>query len=193
MFERNSSVPIWVWGVLVGVILILISSQGRLRPDNPALQQAFALQPTPIGQAPGLGLPQLDLGNLPTELQDLSRDLWRRLGLGQSVAPIASSARSARLQVEVREIRRVEAGVQIIGQVQNISMDQVRVPISAFELRDSTGASYIAGGGASATLAPNETTPLDLTVPLPAGRGLLLVTNLPPDAPVEQILLATDS
>jgi hypothetical protein len=192
MFERNSSVPTWVWGLLVALILILISSRGSLAPNNPALQQVFAPQPTPVGQAPSFTLPQLDLGSLPAELQTLARDVSRQVGLGQSAAPIAPSARSARLLVEVREIRRVEAGIQIIGQVQNISTGEVRVPISAFELRDSMGASYIAGGGASATLAPNEVTPLDLTVPLPAGRGLLLVTNLPPDLPVEQILLATD-
>lgn len=191
MFERNEAIPIWFWGVLVAIILIIISSQGRLLPNNPALEQVFAPQPTPIGQAPGFAVPQLNLGNLPTEVQAIASDLWRQLGNGQTVRPIAPSARSPRLQIEVREIRRIESGVQVIGQVTNISSSDLLVPISAFELRDSTGASYLAGGGASANLRPNEATPLDLTVPLPSGRGLLLVTNLPPDLPVEQILLAT--
>jgi hypothetical protein len=192
MFEKQQGIPIWFWGVLVAVILIVISAQGRLRPGNAALSQVFAAQPPPTGPLPSLSLPQLDLSSLPEELQSAASDLWRQLGLGQSVSPVAPSARSARLQITIREIKRTSDGIQVLGEVSNISTSEVTVPISAFELKDNTGASYIAGGGGSALLRPGESTPLDLTVPLPEGRGLLLLTNLPPDPPMEQVLLVTE-
>jgi hypothetical protein len=97
------------------------------------------------------------------------------------------------VRVEVRELRPSGGGLKVIGTVTNIAAADVQVPISAFELRDSAGASYIAGGGASATLRPGESTPLELTVPLPKGRGLMLITRLPPDPPAEQKLLVADS
>jgi hypothetical protein len=192
MFDKQQGIPIWFWGVLVAVILIVISAQGRLRPGNPALSQVFAAQPPPAGQLPNISLPQLDIGSLPEELQTVAGDLWRQLGLGQSVSPVAPAARSARLEINIREIKRTTDGVQVLGEVINISTSEVTVPISAFELKDNTGASYIAGGGGVARLQPSESTPLDLTVPLPEGRGLLLITNLPPDPPVEQVLLVTN-
>jgi hypothetical protein len=192
MFDRKPGIPIWFWGVLVATILIIISAQGRWQPGNPALAQVFAAQPPAAGQPPTISLPQLDLGNLPVDLQAAAGDLWRQLGLGQNVRPVVPSVRSARLQVEISELRRIDAGLQVLGKVTNISTYEVTVPISAFELKDNTGASYVAGGGGSARLGPGESTPLDLTVPLPEGRGLLLITNLPPDPIVEQVLLVKE-
>lgn len=190
MNDRPNGVPIWTWGAVVGLLLILISTRGHLlTPDNPSLSEYFAAQPTPTGYDPSFELPQLDIGALPDELQARARDLLATLSAGGAGRPVEPAVESARLRVEVRELKRTDGGLQVLGTVTNISGGDLQVPISAFELRDSAGGSYVAGGGASATLAPREQTPLELTVPLPEGRGLLLVTKLPPDPPIEQRLI----
>lgn len=191
--QSQRGVPVWVWGALIALLLIGLSTRGSFNLSNRALSEYFAAQPTPAGGAPAFGLPQLDLGSLPVELQSAATDLRRRLGLGQGGQPIEPLATTPRLRVEVRELAPQENGLVVRGSVTNTSQSDVQVPISAFELRDSAGGSYIAGGGASATLRPGESTPLELSVPLPPGRGLLLVTNLPPDPPVEQRLLAAET
>lgn len=188
----RAGVPMWVWGLLIALLLIGLSTRGSFNPNNQALSQHFAAQPTPAGIDPGFVLPQLDFAGLPAELQAAATDLRRRLGLGQGGAPLEPVATTPRLRVEVHELAPQEGGLLVRGNVTNISQADVQVPISAFELRDSAGGSYVAGGGASATLRPGESTPLELTVPLPPGRGLLLVTNLPPDPPAEQRLLAAE-
>lgn len=194
MNERSNGMPIWVWGAIAGVLLIVISSRTHLlSPENPSLSQYFAAQPTPEGYDPSFELPQLEIAGLPAELQTRAGEILSTLASGDAARPIEPAVESARLRIEVREVQRVEGGMKVVGEVTNISQGDVQVPISAFELRDSTGASYVAGGGASATLKPGESTPLELTVPLPEGRGLLLVTNLPPDPPVEQRLIVVGS
>lgn len=194
MNDRSNGVPIWIWGAIAGILLILISSRGNLlQPANPSLSEYFAAQPTPVGYDPSFELPQLDFASLPAELQAAARDLLGSLASGGTGRPVEPAVESARVRVEVRELKPVEGGLQVLGSVTNIGGAELQVPISAFELRDSAGASYVAGGGASATLRPGDSTPLELTVPLPAGRGLLLVTNLPPDAPVEQRLIVAET
>ncbi|RRR70982.1 MAG: hypothetical protein EI684_12255 [Candidatus Viridilinea halotolerans] len=191
MFDHSRSIPIWFWGALVALLLILASTRGRFVPINNDLSQVFAAQPTPASMLPGFTLPSLDLANLPEDLQAAARDLMAQLGTGAAGRPVEPRAETVRLRIDVQEVRLVDGGLQIIGSVTNRSNSDLLVPISAFELRDSAGVSYSAGGGASATLKPGESTPLDLSVPLPPGRGLLLITNLPPDPPVEQRLIVT--
>ncbi len=187
--ESTHTIPVWVWGALVALLLIIISSRGRL-VGNPALSQQFALQPTPDIALP---LPDLQIGNLAPDLQAQAESLLRQIGMGNSGRPLEPLATTPRLRIEITELRPEESGLRVIGTVTNVSTTVVTVPISAFELRDSTGASYIAGGGASAPLQPGEHTPLELSVPLPPGRGLLLITRLPPDPPAEQKLIASES
>ena len=55
--------------------------------------------------------------------------------------------------------------------------------------RDSAGVGYSTGGSAAVTLAAGQTTTLDLGVPLPDGRGLTLILTIPPDPPLEQVLV----
>ncbi|HJZ50100.1 MAG TPA: hypothetical protein VKE41_23165, partial [Roseiflexaceae bacterium] len=55
--------------------------------------------------------------------------------------------------------------------------------------RDSAGVTYSTSGSAAVTLAPGQSTTLDLGVPLPDGRGLTLVLTIPPDAALEQVLV----
>ncbi|WP_129629168.1 hypothetical protein [Candidatus Oscillochloris fontis] len=186
--ESSHNIPIWMWGALVALLLIIVSSRGRL-VGNPALSQQFAMQPTPNIALP---LPDLQIGNLSPDLQAQAQSLLRQIGLGNSGRPLEPLATTPRLRIEVTELRPEETGLRVIGRVTNISTTVVTVPISAFELRDSTGASYIAGGSGSAALQPGEDTPLELTVPLPPERGLLLITRLPPDPPAEQKLIVSN-
>lgn len=192
MEERSRGIPMWLWGALIAALLIFMSSRGRFGPSNEALSQVFAAQAPPAGLDVGVDLPSFEIGALPAELQQAARDLLDTLGAGGTGRPVQPAVETPRLRVEVRELRPADDGLLVVGEVTNISQGDVAVPISAFELRDSAGASYVAGGGASATLRPGESTPLELTVPLPEGRGLLLVTNLPPDQPVEQKLIVVE-
>lgn len=192
MTERSRGIPMWAWGAIVALILIGLSSRGGFGVANQALRQQFAVQPTSAGSVPSFELPQLDIASLPPALQDTARDLLATLSRGGTARPVEPAVESANVRVEVRELRPTANGLQIRGEVTNIGRRELQVPISAFELRDSSGASYLAGGGASATLRPGQSTPLELTVPLPEGRGLLLITSLPPDPPVEQRLIVVE-
>jgi hypothetical protein len=63
------------------------------------------------------------------------------------------------------------------------------VPPSAFSFRDSAGISYATAGSGGTTLQPGQSTPFDLGVPLPGERGLSLIVSLPPDPPLQQVLV----
>jgi len=63
------------------------------------------------------------------------------------------------------------------------------VPAAALLFRDGTGQVY-GGGAGSATLAPGQSAAIDMTVPIPEGSGLTLILSLPPDPPLEMVLLA---
>ncbi|MFQ3663643.1 MAG: hypothetical protein SNJ69_14780 [Chloroflexaceae bacterium] len=193
MTERSRGFPMWIWGVLVALILIALSSRGNVGVTNETLRQRFAAQPTPAGIDLPFEAPQLEIGALPPQLQEAARELLWRLNRGEAGRPVEPAVESARLRIEVRELRRVADEVYVRGEVTNISRREVQVPISAFELRDSAGISYLANSGASSTLRPGQSTPLELSVPLPPGRGLLLTTSLPPDPPVEQRLIVADT
>lgn len=119
----------------------------------------------------------------------MARDLQSRFGAGETVAPLQPVVETPRIRVNVEALSRNGPNVQVTGTVTNISSAAVEVPVSAFELRDGNGGAYVAESSASARLQPGESTPLDLAVPLPAGSGLLLTVQLPPDAPAEQPLL----
>ena len=177
---------------MVGIVLVVISAYNH-SPGNANLQQVFAAQPTAIGMPGEFDLPQLELSNLSPDLQAAAAQLWQQLSAGQNVRPVQPQVASARLSITVTELRRTSDGLVVLGEVRNIGPNEVVVPISAFQLLDSAGESYVADGGGAATLAPGDQTPLELSVPLPPGRGLLLRTNLPPDPVVEQVLLVIDT
>lgn len=183
--NTRQRIPGWVWGLVVGLGLILLSTRGRFTVNETALQRQFAAQPT----VPGITLPWLDMSDLAPDIQRLADEAQQILRRGQRTPVLTPVAQSQRVRVEIRHIRRVAGGVQIQGQVTNIGPTAVTVPIYAFELQDNTGTSYTSADTASVQLGPGESTPLDLTVPLPEGRGLRLTVNLPPDPPLEQVLM----
>jgi hypothetical protein len=189
MFKGSQPGPIWIWGILLALLLILLSTRGRFTPEESALQQQFAPQPTVPGATPAPALPQFDLEGVSPGVAETVQDLWQGLAGGGQMPALTPMAENKRLRVEVNAIQRQGNTVQLRGQITNISSAEVAVPLSAFILRDTRGTSYTAAAGRTVQLAPGESTPLDLTVPLPEDRGLTLMLNLPPDPAVEQILL----
>lgn len=183
----------WLWGILLALALIFISSRSRFTPDETALQQHFAKQPTPAVIMPDLPLPQLEFERLSPDVQRAAQNIQRQIGLGQQVPALTPVVQSSRVKIDITSLRRRSNSVQIVGEVLNVSTTEVEIPIDAIELRDNVGATYGAGDPNSVHLAPGESTPLDLTVPLPEGRGLLLTLTLPPDPPVTQVLLVSEA
>ena len=117
------------------------------------------------------------------------RQMQERFRAGQAAPVLTPVATSARLRVEISELRPKGNDMQVVGTVTNISGAELDVPVSAFQLRDSANATYAASSANASRLAPGASTPLDLTVPLPPGRGLSLIVLFPPDPPMEQVLL----
>ncbi len=174
---------------MLALLLILLSTRGRFTPEETALQQQFAPQPTVPGATSAPALPQFDLKGVSPGVAETVQDLWQGLAGGGEIPALTPVAENERLRIEVNAIQRQGDTVQLRGQITNISSVEVAVPLSAFILRDTSGTSYTAAAGRTVQLVPGESTPLDLTVPLPEDRGLTLMLNLPPDPAVEQILL----
>lgn len=185
--RNNAPIPFWLAGVLLALLLIALSAGGRLLPENTALRDRFKLQPTSPAGTPIVSLPSL--GQLPAQARELAERVRARFQGGDAVPALTPVAASQRVRVDVANVSQTPGGVRVSGTITNISSAALDVPVRAFELHDSAGAIYASGAGGSVSLAPNASTPLDVTVPLPAGRGLLLRVLLPPDPPIEQVLL----
>jgi hypothetical protein len=191
MRNSSNSFPMWLGGVLLALVLILISVRGGGGLSNPRLQQQFTPKPTdpsaPTAQP--FELPQIHLPSLPPNVRDAYTQLRDRLSSGQAVPALTPEASGPRVRVEVDEVRRTGDTVQVRGKVSNIAGGMVEIPPGAFSFRDSAGVSYTTGGSPGATLQPGQSAAFDLSVPLPAERGLILIITLPPDPPLEQILI----
>lgn len=181
--------PIVLGGILLALILILISMPAG-RVGNPALIQHFAPRPTDPS-APTMQpfqLPQVHLPDLPIDMRRTLTSLRDRFTNGQRVPALTPVASGPRMRVEVQDVQRSGDRVQVTGSVANTSGAALEIPSGAFSFRDSAGITY-ATSAASTTLQPGQSTPIDLAVPLPPGRGLTLVVTLPPDPPIEQVLV----
>ncbi|WP_298820392.1 hypothetical protein [Chloroflexus sp.] len=186
MHDNSPAIPFWIIGLLGAIFLIGISIwMQQFRTVE--LRDQFARQPAPAIALPAL--PQLELQNLGPEAQAVARALWQQITTGNPGQPIEPIASNQRLRIAINALEPTGDGIRIKGTVTNLTNADLIVPISAFELRDSAGESYRAPGSTMASLPPGGSTPLELSVPLPPGRGLLLITNLPPDPPLEQRLL----
>jgi hypothetical protein len=186
MRDNRPLFPIWVGGILLGILLILLSTRGG-DLNSMALERRFAPDPNAPKPAP-FQLPQVSLPSLPAGMQQTLIDLRDRFALGQAIPALTPVASGPRVRIEVGEIKRNGEQVKISGTVTNISNAPLEIGLSAFSFRDSVGVSY-AASGASTTLRPGQSTALDLALPLPQSRGLTLVITLPPDPPIEQVLM----
>jgi len=191
MYDRDKKIPMWMGGILLALVLILLSNRGSGGLTNPVLIQRFVPRPTDAGAppVPGFQLPQVHLPSLPPAVRDSLARLRDRFASGEAVPALTPVASGPRAKVDVAEVRRTGGQVQIKGSVANISDAPLTIPPGAFAFRDSAGVSYSTSGSASVTLAAGQSTALDLGVPLPDGRGLVLVLTIPPDPPLEQVLV----
>lgn len=189
MRDDRNNLPIWLGGILLALILIFISTRGA-GINNPVLVQHFAPRPTDPGapMAQPFQLPQVHLPDLSPDLRRSLTALRDRFAGGQTVPALTPVASGPRLRVEVRSVQRTGDRVQVIGSVANLSDAPLAIPAGSFSFRDSAGVTYATSGGGT-TLQPGQSTTLDLAVPLPADRGLTLVVTLPPDPPMEQVLV----
>ena len=186
MHNTRPNLPAWIGGILLALALIAISTRGG-GVNSAVLMRRFAPDPNAPTWAP-LQLPKIDLGRLPEGVRQTVGSLRDRFAGGEAVPALTPVASGPRLRVEVREVKRSGDQVQVTGAVSNIGADALELPIDAFVFRDSAGVTYAASGRGT-TLQPGQSTTLDLTVPLPEGRGLTLVVTMPPDPPIEQILV----
>jgi hypothetical protein len=191
MYDSDKKIPMWVGGILLGIVLILLSSRGSGGLTNPVLIGRFVPRPAdpsaPTAQP--FELPQVHLPSLPPAVQQALKNTRDRFARGESIPALTPVASGPRAKIDVGEVRRAGDHVQIKGSVSNISDAPLTIPPGAFAFRDSAGVSYSTSGSAAVTLASGQSTTLDLGVPLPDGRGLTLVLSIPPDPPLEQVLV----
>jgi hypothetical protein len=191
MDNTRNKLPMWLGGIVLALVLIVLSNQSSGGLSNPTLVQRFVPRPTDpsVPTAAPFQLPQVSLPSLPPTIQDTLTNLRDRLASGEGVPALTPVASGPRAKVEITEVRRSGDHVQIQGSVTNASGEPLNIPPGAFSFRDSAGVSYSTSGSAGVTLAPGQSTSLDLGVPLPDGRGLTLILIIPPDPPLEQVLV----
>jgi hypothetical protein len=186
MRDNRPTLPVWIGGILLALVLILISTRGG-GVNSAVLMRHFAPDPN-APKAQPFQLPQVSLPHLPEGMQRTLTGLRDKFAGGQAIPALTPVASGPRLRVEVREVRRVGDQVKVSGAVTNIGSAPLEIGVRAFAFRDSAGVTYAASGPGT-TLQPGQSTALDLAVPLPAGRGLTLLVALPPDPPLEQVLV----
>lgn len=190
MRSNESNMPFLIGGALLALLLFIITTRSG-PPNAAALNQQFAPRPTdPNAPTPApFQLPQVNLPSLPPELQRQVTGIQEQLAGGGTTPALTPTASDATVRIQVAELRRNGVNIQVRGTIRNISTAPITVPPEAFSFRDSTGTTYSTAGSGSATLAPNQETSFDLTVPLPENHGLTMIVSLPPNPPLEQILL----
>ncbi|KPV50861.1 hypothetical protein SE17_24485 [Kouleothrix aurantiaca] len=191
MGENQNTTLMWLGGVVIALLLIVISTRAGGGLNNPVLIQKFAPRPTDPNAPPdsSFQLPQVNLPSLPPAIQQQVTSLRDRLLGGQAVPALTPVATGPRARVQVGQVKRSGDHLQINGTVTNISSAALTIPPGAFSFRDSRGISYATTTSGGTTLQPNQSTSFDLGVPVSSDRGLTLVLMLPPDPPLEQILV----
>jgi hypothetical protein len=190
MRDNQNTLPMWLGGILLALVLILISVRGG-GFGNQRLIQEFTPKPTDPSAptAAAFELPRINLPSLPPNVRDAITGLRDRFASGQAVPALTPQASGPRARVNVAEVRRNGEKVQVRGAITNIANGPLEIPSGAFSFRDSGGVTYATAGSGAATLAAGQSTSFDLAVPLPEARGLTLILTLPPDPPIEQVLM----
>jgi len=181
----------WLGGLLLALVLIVISNRAGGGINNPALMQRFAPRPTdpnaPTAQP--YQLPRVSLPSLPPGVQRAVTSLRDRLAGGEAIPALTPVANGPRVRVEVGEVKRAGEHLQVRGKIANITDAPLAIPPGAFSFRDSRGVMYATTGSGGTTLQAGQSTSFDLGVPLPPDLGLTLILTLPPDQPLEQVLV----
>lgn len=189
MYQEKQQIPFWLIGVVVAVLLILVGQQISGMGGNQELTKTFEQNPAANPAPPGFELPKVDLPSLPPEVQQAVQAAQEKLNIGETVPALTPVATGIRVSVNVSAVKRSGGNVQVRGELKNIADQSLDVPATAFSFRDSAGIAYTLGGSGATTVQPGQTAPFDLSVPLPAGRGLTLIVTLPPDPPIQQTLV----
>jgi hypothetical protein len=189
MRQQESASPFLLGGILLA--LVLIGTFLFNPPNQSVLSRTFTAQ-APDPSQPTLApfeLPQVSLPELPADAQATIADMKEKLAKGQAIPALTPEAIGTNLQVNIRDVRRNGQQIGVRGSVKNIGNEAIDITPGAFVFRDSLGVTYSTEGSGATTLQPGMQTPFDLTVPLPDGRGLTLIVDIPPYAPLEQILV----
>ena len=190
MIEQRKSIPFWLIGVLVALVLILIGQRYSGESANTVLEDQFRAQPAGTSAAPpDFSLPQVNLPQLPPDAQKVVTGLRDRFASGAAVPALTPIASGVRVRVEVQEFKRQGGDAKVRGVLTNIADKPITVPAGAFTFRDSAGIAYTLGGDGTTVVEPGKTTTFDLSVPLPPERGLTLIFTLAPDPPIQQTLI----
>ncbi|MCS6840177.1 MAG: hypothetical protein NZ699_04105 [Roseiflexus sp.] len=187
MHDQRSPWLMVALGVAIALTLIALGGMND-GFGSPELMRRFAAQPP----APGdlmLNLPRIEALQAPPDLLRALDDLHKRLSGGQAAPALTPTVASPRIEVRVSNLHRNGEQLIVRGSVRNLADQEVTIPPGAFSFRDSRGVRYAAAASAAAALAPGATTDFEFSVPLPEGRGLTLIFDLPPDPPLEQTLL----
>lgn len=191
MRENRNTLPMWLGGFLLALVLIFISNRAGGGVNNPALIQRFAPRPTDPNAptAEPYQLPQVHLPSLPPAVQQVVTSVRDRLAGGEAVPALTPVTTGPRVRVEVSEVKRASERVQVRGTITNTTNAPLTVPPGAFSFRDSHGVMYATVGSGGTTLQVGQSTTFDLGVPIPPNLGLTLILTLPPDQPLEQTLV----
>jgi hypothetical protein len=187
VLTKQGGVPFWLYGVLAGLLLIVLV-RSCVAPSADTLRGTFAPRPGDPTTA-DLPLPDLSLDSLPAQAQQAQATAVALLNLGQGAAPITPEVEGNGVRIVVDSLRREGEGIQVQGSITNTAGAARTIPAQALLFRDGSGQVY-GGGTGSATLEPGQRAAIDMRVPIPEGSGLTLIFSLPPDPPLEMILLA---
>lgn len=174
-------------GVLMALTLIVIGGMNN-GFGSPELARRFAAQPPAPGDLT-LNLPRIEAPQAPPDLLRALDDLHKQLSGGRATPALTPTVAGPRIEVRVGDLRRTGDQIIVRGSVRNLGDREVTIPPGAFTFRDSRGVRYATGSSGGATLAPGAATDFEFTIPLPEGRGLTLIVDLPPDPPIEQVLI----
>lgn len=183
---RQSGIPGLIWGVLGGMLLIVLVSRGCGAQGN--LRGVFAPRPGDPSVAV-LPLPALSLAALPEGVRNAHATASALLGQEGDTPALTPVAEGSGLRVSVERVDRRAAGVGVKGSIVNTGDTERVVPATALTFQDTQGQVYALSSG-SATIAPGGRAAIDMTVPIAEGSGLTLVVSLPPDPPLTLVLLA---
>jgi hypothetical protein len=184
---RERGVPAWLYGVLAGLLLIIVVRSCLGSPEG-SLRGQLAPRPGDPAVA-DLPLPDVSLDALPQSVRNAQATALALLGNGEAVPALTPTAEGAGLRVRIDALRRTDTGVQVTGELVNTGSAPRSVPPEALLFRDSAGQLY-AISGPSAEVGPNAGVAIDMTVPVAADSGLTLIVDLPPDPPLQLVLLA---
>ncbi|MBA3945375.1 MAG: hypothetical protein H0X37_12515 [Herpetosiphonaceae bacterium] len=144
----------------------------RSRSNARPLAEHFAAAP-PSAATTGINLPPL-----PPNIAGFARTALAHLAGGEQAAALTPVAQNSAIQVTIKGLAPSEQGLHISGQIKNISTAALPISLSAFHFTDEQGTQYAASGGSSTTVAPGQSVPLDMTLPIPQPRQLTLRVEL---------------